>query len=69
MIPPTVGVAIGFVISNPEPEKNMTGKRDNSVVITVMSFGRNRKAEPSMIAFSIAFRSVTLFSRLFRSSA
>ena len=69
MIPPTVGAAMGFMISKPEPEKIIIGNNDKNVVITVMSFGRNRKAEPSMIAFSIAIRSVELFSRLFRSSA
>src|SRR5262245_4641750 len=49
-IPPMLGAAIGFMISIPAPFENITGNSDRTIAATVMSFGRNRVADPSMTA-------------------
>jgi hypothetical protein len=46
IMPPKVGVAIGCVMSMPEPLANMIGSRPSTVVATVISFGRNRETDP-----------------------
>ena len=50
IIPPTLGAAMGFMISIPAPLENITGNNDRMIAATVMSFGRRRAAEPSMTA-------------------
>ena len=49
-MPPNVGVAIGLVMSMPEPVANMIGRRESVVAATVISFGRSRETEPSTTA-------------------
>jgi len=49
-IPPMLGAAIGFMISIPAPLENMTGNNERTMAATVISFGRNRAADPSMTA-------------------
>ena len=39
IIPPNVGVAIGLVMSMPEPVANMIGRSPSTVVATVISLG------------------------------
>ena len=49
-MPPNVGVAIGCVMSIPDPLEYMIGSRPRTVVATVMSLGRNRATDPSTTA-------------------
>ena len=49
-IPPTTGVAIGFITSLPVPVLHMIGSRPKRVVATVMSSGRTLSTPPSEIA-------------------
>src|SRR4029077_3680507 len=50
IIPPIVGVAMGFMISMPGPVESMMGSSDKVVAATVISFGRSRKTETSSTA-------------------
>ena len=49
-MPPRIGAAIGFITSDPTPVAHMIGASDRSVVPTVISFGRSRSTEPSIVA-------------------
>ena len=48
--PPTMGAAIRFITSAPDPVAQSSGIRPTSMVPTVMSFGRTRCTVPSMCA-------------------
>ena len=50
IIPPMLGAAIGFMISIPLPDDNITGNSDSTIAETVISFGRSRIADPSITA-------------------
>ncbi len=50
IIPPNVGVAIGFAMSIPDPVATMIGSSPRTVVATVISLGRSLDTEPSTTA-------------------
>src|SRR4051812_2941125 len=49
-MPPMLGAAMGFMISMPGPEDSGISDNDNTIVATVISFGRSRIVDPSMTA-------------------
>lgn len=69
IIPPIIGVAMGFITSAPVPLDHIIGTRPRRATATVMSFGRRRSTAPSKVASWIS-RSVTgpLRRRLSRAS-
>ena len=50
IIPPMLGAAIGFMISIPLPDDNITGNSERTMADTVISFGRSRIVDPSITA-------------------
>ena len=50
IMPPTIGVAMGFITSEPMPVSHRMGTKLASTAVTVMSFGRSRSTAPSMAA-------------------
>ena len=69
-IPPSTGVASGFMTSAPARVLHMMGSRPAMTVETVITFGRSRSSAPSMTASLSADRvSVPPRSRRFRSTA
>ena len=52
MIPPTIGAAIRFITSAPEPVDHMMGKSPIRIAITVIILGRTRCTAPSRTACS-----------------
>ena len=50
IMPPMIGAAIGFMMSEPTPVLHMMGTSAAITTLTVMSFGRNRKTEPAIVA-------------------
>ena len=55
-IPPSTGVASGFITSAPTRVLHMIGSRPATTVETVMTFGRSRSSAPSMTASRSAAR-------------
>jgi hypothetical protein len=51
--PPTVGAAIGFIISAPVPVANITGIRAIIVVVAVIMAGLTRNKVPSITVLRI----------------
>lgn len=49
-MPPIIGAAILFIMSEPAPVDHMIGTSPNAIVATVMNFGRNRLTAPSRTA-------------------
>ena len=49
-MPPMIGAAIGFITSDPTPVLHMIGTSDAITTVTVISFGRSRRTEPSTVA-------------------
>ena len=49
-MPPTIGAAMRRMTAAPVPDPHMIGSRPTMMVITVISFGRNRSSAPSTIA-------------------
>ena len=66
-IPPTIGAAMRRMTSDPVPEPHMMGSRPTMIVITVISFGRNRNSAPSTIASRNSRRVGSRFSAAARS--
>lgn len=55
-MPPIIGAAMGFMISEPVPVESIIGINPIRVVKTVISFGRKRRTAPSRTDFSISAR-------------
>ena len=55
--PPTMGAAMRFMTSAPDPVAQSRGMRPKSMVATVMSLGRTRITVPSMWAQMMSERS------------
>jgi hypothetical protein len=49
-MPPMMGAAMGFMMSDPTPMLHRIGSRPAITTLTVMSLGRNRSTEPAMVA-------------------
>ena len=52
--PPIIGAANGFITSAPVPVLHMMGIRPIILVATVMTLGRRRKTDPSIVASSMS---------------
>jgi len=52
-IPPTIGAAIGFMMSDPTPVLHRIGTGPAMTTLTVISFGRRRNTEPAIVASRI----------------
>ena len=52
--PPTIGAAMRFITSAPDPVAQRSGTRPKSIVATVMIFGRTRRTVPSMCAAAMS---------------
>ena len=50
IMPPSTGVASGFITSAPTRVLHMIGSRPATTVLTVMTFGRRRRSAPSTTA-------------------
>ena len=62
--PPTIGAAMRFMTSAPEPVAHSSGTRPISIVATVISLGRTRCTVPSMCAAMMSSRSRICPARL-----
>ena len=49
-MPPTIGAAIGFMMSEPTPVLHKIGSRLSMIAATVIILGRTRSTAPSMMA-------------------
>lgn len=49
-MPPIIGAAIGFMMSEPTPVLHRIGTSAVITTLTVISFGRNRSTDPASVA-------------------
>ena len=63
IMPPRIGAAIGFMTSEPTPLLHMMGTRLAITTVTVISFGRSRRTEPSIVACHTSFPVISPPSR------
>ena len=49
-IPPMIGAAMGFMMSDPTPVLHRIGTKAAITTLSVINFGRSRSTEPSIVA-------------------
>ena len=69
IIPPMMGAAIGFMMSDPTPELHKIGSNPAMTTVTVINFGRRRSTDPSTVACSTSYAVMGPPCRSRRSSA
>ena len=69
IIPPIIGAAIGFMMSDPTPVLHMIGTNPAVTTLTVMSLGRRRSTDPAIVASRMSSDVISPPFRSRRSSA